>query len=165
MQIDDELSLISTNPVQNKVVTAAMNGKQDISNLVTSVSSSSTDTQYISAKYIQDMLVAKLSMTIDDIISQRGTYYYAWEVTESSMSAAVGIMIYLLNLSPDLADSGYLYNGSEMTEIKEPESFSTFHIDSISGTTMLAHLSVNGSTAATLTLERTPSADIIIKPS
>ena len=27
--VDDELSLTSTNPVQNKVITAALNGKQD----------------------------------------------------------------------------------------------------------------------------------------
>ena len=35
--VDNELSLISTNPVQNKVVTAAVNAKQSTSNLVTTI--------------------------------------------------------------------------------------------------------------------------------
>lgn len=53
--IDSTLSAVSENTVQNKVITQALNEKQDISNLVTSVSSSSTDSQYPSAKCLYDL--------------------------------------------------------------------------------------------------------------
>ena len=52
--IDTALSDSSTNPVQNKVIKAALDLKQDKSNLVTSISSSSTDAQYPSAKLLYD---------------------------------------------------------------------------------------------------------------
>ena len=67
--VDNELSLISTNPVQNKVVTAAVNAKQSTSNLVTTITSSSTDAQYPSAKLTYDTFVT-LSELLDDIIAQ-----------------------------------------------------------------------------------------------
>lgn len=54
--IDSALSATSEKAVQNKVVTQALNEKQDTSNLVTSISSASTDTQYPSAKCVYDLL-------------------------------------------------------------------------------------------------------------
>ena len=47
--VDSALSDSSENPVQNKTVKAALDGKETRSNLVTTVSASSTDTQYPSA--------------------------------------------------------------------------------------------------------------------
>ena len=54
--VDSAISSTSENPVQNKVIYAALNDKQDILNLVTSISSSSTDTQYPSAKCVYDII-------------------------------------------------------------------------------------------------------------
>ena len=54
--VDSAISSTSENPVQNKVIYAALNDKQDTSNLVTSISSSSTDTQYPSAKCVYDII-------------------------------------------------------------------------------------------------------------
>ena len=54
--VDSAISSTSENPVQNKVIYAALNDKQDTSNLVTSISSSSTDTQYPSAKCVYDAI-------------------------------------------------------------------------------------------------------------
>lgn len=54
--VDDALSHTSTNPVQNKVIYTALSGKQATSNLVTSLSSSSTDAQYPSAKCVYDIV-------------------------------------------------------------------------------------------------------------
>ena len=54
--VGSAMSNTSENPVQNKVIYAALNNKQDISNLVTSISSSSTDTQYPSAKCVYDLV-------------------------------------------------------------------------------------------------------------
>lgn len=54
--VDSTLSTSSTNPVQNAVITTALNGKEDASNKVTSLSSSSTDTQYPSAKCVYDII-------------------------------------------------------------------------------------------------------------
>lgn len=67
--VDSALSASSTNPVQNKVVYSALSGKQaslgytaeNSANKVTSVSSSSTDTQYPSAKAMYTALSGKLS--------------------------------------------------------------------------------------------------------
>ena len=69
MQIDDELSLISTNPVQNKVVTNAVNTKQEVSNIVTTVTSSSTDAQYPSAKWTYNNFSVLLDL-LDEVIAQ-----------------------------------------------------------------------------------------------
>ena len=52
--VDSALSTSSTNPVQNKVVTTALNAKENTSNKVTSLLSTSTDTQYPSAKAVYD---------------------------------------------------------------------------------------------------------------
>lgn len=52
--VDSALSNSSENPLQNKAIYTAMQAKQDVSNLVTSVSSSSTDAQYPSAKLFYD---------------------------------------------------------------------------------------------------------------
>ena len=54
--VDDAISSTSTNPVQNKVIYTALSGKQATSNLVTSLSSSSTDAQYPSAKCVYDIV-------------------------------------------------------------------------------------------------------------
>lgn len=54
--IDNALSPTSTNPVQNKVIYTALEGKEDVTNKVTSISSSSTDTQYPSAKCVYDIV-------------------------------------------------------------------------------------------------------------
>lgn len=67
--VDNELSLISTNPVQNKVVTTAVDSKQDTANLVTTVTSSSTNAQYPSAKWTYDTL-SVLSTLLDAVIAQ-----------------------------------------------------------------------------------------------
>ena len=50
-------------------VKEALNNKQDTSNLVTSISSSSTDTQYPSAKCVYD-IVGDIESTLDAIIAQ-----------------------------------------------------------------------------------------------
>lgn len=67
--VDSAMSSTSENPVQNKVIYVALNNKQDTSNLVTSISSSSTDTQYPSAKCVYD-IVGDIESTLDAIIAQ-----------------------------------------------------------------------------------------------
>lgn len=52
----------STNPINGGAVYTALNDKEDNSNKVTSISSSSTDDQYPSAKCVYDQLDAKLSV-------------------------------------------------------------------------------------------------------
>ena len=74
--VDNALNASSSNPVQNGVITSALNGKadanhthngyltahqditgkQDVSNLVTSLSAQSTDAQYPSAKCVYDLI-------------------------------------------------------------------------------------------------------------
>jgi len=54
--VDSAMSSTSENPVQNKVIYVALNNKQDTSNLVTSISLSSTDAQYPSAKCVYDIV-------------------------------------------------------------------------------------------------------------
>ena len=54
--VDDAISSTSENPVQNKVIYTALQGKEDVSNKVTSISSASTDTQYPSAKCVYDIV-------------------------------------------------------------------------------------------------------------
>ena len=51
--IDTSLSTTSTNPVENRVITQALNGK---GTLVTSISANSTDSEYPSAKCVYDLL-------------------------------------------------------------------------------------------------------------
>jgi len=67
--VDSAMSSTSENPVQNKVIYVALNNKQDTSNLVTSISSSSTDAQYPSAKCVYD-IVGDIESTLDVIIAQ-----------------------------------------------------------------------------------------------
>lgn len=67
--VDSAMSSTSENPVQNKVIYVALNNKQDTSNLVTSISSSSTDVQYPSAKCVYD-IVGDIESTLDAIIAQ-----------------------------------------------------------------------------------------------
>lgn len=67
--VDSAISNTSENPVQNKVIYTALSGKQDMSNLVTSVSSASTDSQYPSAKLLYDT-VGDIESTLDAIIAQ-----------------------------------------------------------------------------------------------
>ena len=67
--VDSVMSSTSENPVQNKVIYVALNNKQDTSNLVTSISSSSTDAQYPSAKCVYD-IVGDIESTLDAIIAQ-----------------------------------------------------------------------------------------------
>ena len=67
--VDSAMSSTSENPVQNKVIYVALNNKQDTSNLVTSISSSSTDAQYPSAKCVYD-IVGDIESTLDAIIAQ-----------------------------------------------------------------------------------------------
>lgn len=57
--VDNELSTTSKNPVQNKVVTAALAGKEDTNNKVTSLTSAATNTQYPSAKAVVDYAAPK----------------------------------------------------------------------------------------------------------
>lgn len=52
--VDQTYSGVSTNAQSGVAVASAISGKQDVSNLVTSVSSSSTDSQYPSAKLFYD---------------------------------------------------------------------------------------------------------------
>lgn len=52
IEVDSELSSSSENPVQNKVVKTEIDKKENSTNKVTSLSSSSTDTQYPSAKAV-----------------------------------------------------------------------------------------------------------------
>ena len=65
--VDSAISSTSENPVQNKVIYTALSGKQDVSNLVTSISSSSTDTQYPSAKCIYDNFEAYTANEVQTI--------------------------------------------------------------------------------------------------
>lgn len=67
--VDSAMSSTSENPVQNKVIYVALNNKQDTSNLVTSISSSSTNAQYPSAKCVYD-IVGDIESTLDAIIAQ-----------------------------------------------------------------------------------------------
>ena len=67
--VDSAMSSTSENPVQNKVIYVALNNKQDTLNLVTSISSSSTDAQYPSAKCVYD-IVGDIESTLDAIIAQ-----------------------------------------------------------------------------------------------
>ena len=59
--VDSALSSTSTNPVQNKVINTALNGKEATSNKVTSVraASSATDTAYPSEKAVANALAGK----------------------------------------------------------------------------------------------------------
>ena len=52
--VDQTYSASSTNAQSGTAVASAISGKQDTSNLVTSVSSLSTDSQYPSAKLFYD---------------------------------------------------------------------------------------------------------------
>ena len=65
IDVDDFLSLDSENPVQNKVITEALN---DRGTLVTSISASSTDTEYPSAKCVYD-LIGDIEAVLDHIIA------------------------------------------------------------------------------------------------
>jgi hypothetical protein len=66
MEVDDELSTTSENPVQNKVITNQLNSViaalpqlyESLLNKVTELSENSTDTEYPSAKCVYDLLVA-----------------------------------------------------------------------------------------------------------
>ena len=54
IDIDDTWVANSTNPVESQLIQTSLNGKEDKTNKVTSLSSSSTDTQYPSAKSVYD---------------------------------------------------------------------------------------------------------------
>lgn len=56
IDVDSALSPTSENPVQNKVIYTALEAKENATNKVTSISSSSTDTQYPSAKCVYDIV-------------------------------------------------------------------------------------------------------------
>ena len=58
--VDSALSSTSENPVQNKVINTALGNKEDKSNKVTALSSSSTDTQYPSAKITYNELQKRM---------------------------------------------------------------------------------------------------------
>lgn len=75
--IDSSLSTTSENPVQNKVITGALNDREETSNKTTSISSSSTDTQYPSAKLLYDELQYKLAR-----ISYKDAYQ--WSIADKS---------------------------------------------------------------------------------
>lgn len=68
--VDDAISSTSENPVQNKVIYTALQGKENTSNKVTSISSSSTDTEYPSAKCVYD-IVGNIETVLDAIIAQQ----------------------------------------------------------------------------------------------
>lgn len=110
--VDDAMSSTSTNPVQNKVinsqistltgnVTTLMNSvsaqaslistlsgqKQNISNLVTSVSSSSTDTQYPSAKCVYSLVKDGTGILYNQAASPAGTF--KWCIAGKTMHITV----------------------------------------------------------------------------
>ena len=70
--VDSSLSSSSTNPVQNKKVKEALDTKENTSNKVTSISSSSTNTQYPSAKLLYDKLAEKQEQ-IDALVEENST--------------------------------------------------------------------------------------------
>jgi hypothetical protein len=75
--VDTSLSSTSTNPVQNKVINTALGNKENSSNKVTSISSSSTDTQYPSAKAVYGYAQPKLSNSSWELVSNmNATNYY-----------------------------------------------------------------------------------------
>ena len=66
IDVDSALSPTSENPVQNNVIYTALEGKEAVTNKVTSISSSSTDTQYPSAKCVYD-IVGDINTALDTI--------------------------------------------------------------------------------------------------
>ena len=70
--VDVSLNETSTNPVQNKKVKEALDTKENTSNKVTSISSSSTNTQYPSAKLLYDKLAEKQEQ-IDALVEENST--------------------------------------------------------------------------------------------
>lgn len=58
----------STNPINGGAVYTALNNKENTSNKVTSISSSSTDSQYPSAKCVYD-LIGDIDTTLNAILA------------------------------------------------------------------------------------------------
>lgn len=93
-KIDSELSTTSENAVQNKVITSALTLKQGTSNLVTSISSSSTNSQYPSAKCLYDTLGG---MNIEEAVSRIANIYYDVKVCgfEDYTSEGFSLKVYV----------------------------------------------------------------------
>ena len=91
--VDSAISSTSENPVQNKVIYAALNDKQDTSNLVTSISSSSTDTQYPSTKCVYDAI--ENNIISGQLPSQSGNNgkFLTTDGTNASWSDVVAIIL------------------------------------------------------------------------
>ena len=91
--VDSAISSTSENPVQNKVIYAALNDKQDTSNLVASISSSSTDTQYPSAKCVYDAI--ENNIISGQLPSQSGNNgkFLTTDGTNASWSDVVAIIL------------------------------------------------------------------------
>ena len=66
--IDSSPTQNSSNPVQSGGVLTALNNKENTSNKVTSISSSSTDSQYPSAKCVYD-LIGDIDTTLSAILA------------------------------------------------------------------------------------------------
>ena len=64
--VDSSLSSSSENPVQNKIVSNALDGKEDETNKVSSWSNTTTDEHYPSEKLVKDSLDNKITKTSTD---------------------------------------------------------------------------------------------------
>lgn len=110
-KIDSELSTTSNNAVQNKVIKGALDLKQVTSNLVTSISVASTNTQYPSAKCVYDNFGG---MNAEEAISRIANIYYDVKVcgfedyTAEGFSLKVYVDDVLVNEFHELYSSTYV---------------------------------------------------------
>lgn len=102
--VDSALSSTSENPVQNKVINTALGNKEDKSNKVTSLSSSSTDTQYPSAK-----------CTYDELQKRMFVYQLTASLTQTSVSDARILFTYQSSDMIAIASYWVLYNEFAIT--------------------------------------------------
>ena len=103
VKVDDTLSDSSTNPIQNKKVKESLDSKENTSNKVTSISSSSTDTEYPTAKLLYDTTrdgtFTELSTAISDAITNNnGVLFldknYKATNTDTLISLTANLTIY-----------------------------------------------------------------------
>ena len=88
--VDDQLSTTSTNPVQNKVITSALNNKANMSDIPTNVSQLTNDSGYITSITSNDVTTA-LGYTPYNSSNPAG---YINEVTSGDVTSALGYVPY-----------------------------------------------------------------------
>lgn len=161
VDVDNALSATSTNPVQNKVITSALNGKADKSEL-----GNKADKTALDAKADKTALDAKLDKTGGTLTGNLTGKYITGTWLQSTAAANLGKTpgkiavlddsgwVYYRTPSELLADIGGMPSGDYYTKAEVDAAIAVQASTSVYGTTKLS----NSTTSSSKTLAATPYA-------